>query len=169
MINKIGRHEVLLQINHNRYNFRTKKEHLHLGQISPVETMSQAKNFLYFGNSPFFRDQWLLLWFLWLILLLVDFADLWLVTSTVRLHVSNYSQLSDYTVRLQLYTVISEKLCSKCTNHIEEIVTVTMNPMLIYMLIVHAHCRNTKIRLLVKLYKYWSADRDLTHFLRHNH
>ena len=53
MINKIGRHEVLLQINHNRYNFRTKKEHLHLGQISPVETMSQAKNFLYFGISPF--------------------------------------------------------------------------------------------------------------------
>ena len=44
LINKIGRREVLLQINHNRYNFRTKKEHLHLGQISPVETMSQAKN-----------------------------------------------------------------------------------------------------------------------------
>ena len=128
-----------------------------------------SKKFLYFGNSPFFRDQWLLLWLLWLILLLVDFADLWLVTSTVRLHVSNYSQLSDYTVRLQLYTVISEKLCSKCTNHIEEIVTVTMNPMLIYMLIVHAHCGNAKIRLLVKLYKYWSADRDLTHLLRHNH
>ena len=45
MINKIGRHEVLLPINHNRYNFRKKrKKKLHLGQISPVETVSQAKN-----------------------------------------------------------------------------------------------------------------------------
>ena len=33
----------------------------------------------------------------------------WLATSTVRLKVSDYSQLSDYTVRLQLYRMIGEK------------------------------------------------------------
>ena len=32
---RIGRHEVLLPINHNHYNF---------GETSPVETMSKAKN-----------------------------------------------------------------------------------------------------------------------------
>ena len=37
-------------------------------------------------------------------------ADLvWLAASTVWLQVSNYSQLSDYTVRLQLYRMINEK------------------------------------------------------------
>ena len=34
---------------------------------------------------------------------------LWLTTSTVRLQVSDYGQLSDYTVRLQLYRTISKK------------------------------------------------------------
>ena len=33
----------------------------------------------------------------------------WLATSTVRLQVSNYSQLFDHTVRLHLYRMISEK------------------------------------------------------------
>ena len=33
----------------------------------------------------------------------------WLITSTVRSQVSDNSQLSDYTVRLQLYRMISEK------------------------------------------------------------
>ena len=36
----------------------------------------------------------------------VDLA--WLAASTVRLQVSNYSQLSEYTDRLQLYRTISE-------------------------------------------------------------
>ena len=39
---RIARHEVLLLINHNHYDFRKKK---HLGQTSPVGTMSKAKNF----------------------------------------------------------------------------------------------------------------------------
>ena len=38
---RIGRHEVLLPINHNHYNFRKKK---HIGQTSLVGTMSEAKN-----------------------------------------------------------------------------------------------------------------------------
>ena len=33
----------------------------------------------------------------------------WLAASTVRLQVSDYSQLSDYTIRLQLYRMINEK------------------------------------------------------------
>ena len=37
--NRIGRQKVLLPSNHNRYNFR--KQHIHLGQISPVETISK--------------------------------------------------------------------------------------------------------------------------------
>ena len=32
----------------------------------------------------------------------------WLAASTVRFQVSNYSKLSDYTVRLQLHKMISE-------------------------------------------------------------
>ena len=50
---RIGQHEVLLPINHNRYNFR-KKNRKHLAQASPVETMSKVKKFLHFGNSPVF-------------------------------------------------------------------------------------------------------------------
>ena len=38
MIDRIGRQEVLLPIDHNSYNFQ--KQQIHLGQISMVETMS---------------------------------------------------------------------------------------------------------------------------------
>ena len=39
---RIGRHEVLLPINHNRYNFR--KKQIHLGQKSPVEKKVKEQN-----------------------------------------------------------------------------------------------------------------------------
>ena len=61
---------------------------------------------------------------------MVDLADLWLAASTVQLQVSNCSQLSDYTVQLWLYRMISGKLSSKCTNHIEEIVMVMNNQLI---------------------------------------
>ena len=62
VIDRIGRQEVLLPINHNSYNFQ--KQQIHSGQISMVETMSKIKNF-HFGNSSiFFQDKWLLLWLL---------------------------------------------------------------------------------------------------------
>ena len=48
----------------------------------------------------------------------------WSATSTVRLQVSDYSQLSDYAVQLQLYRVVSEISSTWCTNHILEIVMV---------------------------------------------
>ena len=41
---RIGRQEVLLQININCYNFR--KQQIHLGQISLVETMSKGKKYV---------------------------------------------------------------------------------------------------------------------------
>ena len=56
---RIGRHEVLLPINHNHYNFGKK---IHLGQISPVGAMSKAKNLEIF--LLFFQGKWLLLWLL---------------------------------------------------------------------------------------------------------
>ena len=61
---KIGRHKVLLPINHNHYNFRKKK--IHLGQTSLVGTMSKVKNL----EIPqfIFQVKWLLLWLLWSIL-----------------------------------------------------------------------------------------------------
>ena len=37
---RIGRHEVLLQISHNHYNFRQK---IHLENKSPVKTMYKVK------------------------------------------------------------------------------------------------------------------------------
>ena len=40
---RIGRHEVPLPINHNHYNFQKNKQQLHLGQTSPIRTMSKAK------------------------------------------------------------------------------------------------------------------------------
>ena len=46
---RIGWQEVQLPTNHNCFNFR--KPQTHLGQISPVETMSKVKTFLHFGNS----------------------------------------------------------------------------------------------------------------------
>ena len=39
---RIVRHEVLLPISHDHYNFQKKK--IHLGQTSPVGTMSKATN-----------------------------------------------------------------------------------------------------------------------------
>ena len=42
----------------------------------------------------------------------------WLAASTVQLQVFDYSQLSDFTVWLQLYKMISEKWSSWYTNHI---------------------------------------------------
>ena len=39
---KIGRHEVLLPINRNRFNFR--KQQIHLGLIYPAETMFKVKS-----------------------------------------------------------------------------------------------------------------------------
>ena len=42
----------------------------------------------------------------------------WLAASTIQLQVSDYSQLSNYTVRLQLSSMISEKWSSSCTSHI---------------------------------------------------
>ena len=41
---RIGRHKVLLPINHNHYNFRKKKKRIHVGQTSPVGTMCKVKN-----------------------------------------------------------------------------------------------------------------------------
>ena len=43
IMDRIGRQEILLPINHDHFNFRKKKQ-LHLEQISPVETMSLIKN-----------------------------------------------------------------------------------------------------------------------------
>ena len=67
---RVGRHGVLLPINHNRYNFREK---IHLGQTSPAGTMSKI-TFLYFRKKTqfFFQNKWLLLWLFWSILWLVD-------------------------------------------------------------------------------------------------
>ena len=61
---------------------------------------------------------------------MVDLDDLWLAALTVWLQASNCSQLSDYTVQLWLYRMISGKLSSKCTNHIEEIVMVMNNQLI---------------------------------------
>ena len=48
---RIARHEVLLPINHNQYNFRKK---IHLEQISPIETISQGKYFSIVEIPQFF-------------------------------------------------------------------------------------------------------------------
>ena len=46
-----------------------------------------------------------------------SWADLvWFAALNVRLRVSDYSQLSDCTIQLQLYSMISEKWGCKCTN-----------------------------------------------------
>ena len=55
----------------------------------------------------FFYDKWLLLFSLWSILWLVDLAE-WTQYDWL-LQLSDYSQLFDYTIRLQLYRMISEK------------------------------------------------------------
>ena len=49
---RIGRQEVLLPINQNRYNFR--KQQIHLGQISLVEAMSKVKKKLFILEIPQF-------------------------------------------------------------------------------------------------------------------
>ena len=52
VIDRIGRQEVLLPINHNSYNFQ--KQQIHSGQISMVETMSKVKNFPFWKFLNFF-------------------------------------------------------------------------------------------------------------------
>ena len=49
---RIGRHKVLLPMNHNHDYFR--KQQIQLGQMSPVWTMSKEENLLNFGNSLVF-------------------------------------------------------------------------------------------------------------------
>ena len=62
MIDRIGRQEVLLPIDHNSYNFQ--KQQIHLGQISMVETMPKVKKIPFWKFLNFFKDKWLLLWLL---------------------------------------------------------------------------------------------------------
>ena len=50
----------------------------------------------------------------------------WLAHVTVWLQVSDYSQLSDYTVGLQLCRLIRVKYTSLCTNHIWENCNIVM-------------------------------------------
>ena len=66
---RIRWHEVLLPINKNHNNFRKKI----LGQTPPVGTMPKAKNLEI--SQFFFQGKWLLLWLLWSILWLVNFAE----------------------------------------------------------------------------------------------
>ena len=55
---RIERYEVLSSINHNRYNFRKKKQ-IHFG-----ETMPRVKNTYILEIPHFFQDKYLLLWLL---------------------------------------------------------------------------------------------------------
>ena len=89
---RIGRHEVLLPINHNHYNFWKKKKHW--GETSPVETMSKAKNL---EISQFTCQVVAMVIVIDSVIGGFSWVNLvWLAASTVRLQVSDYSQLSDY-------------------------------------------------------------------------
>ena len=66
--------------------------------------MPKAKNLEISQFS--FQGKWLLLWLLWSIWWSVDLAE-WTQYDWV-LQLSDYFQLSDYTVWLQLYSMISE-------------------------------------------------------------
>ena len=59
---RIGRQEVLLPVNHDRYDFWTQK--IHFGQISPLETIPKVKTISILKISQIFYDKWLL-WLLW--------------------------------------------------------------------------------------------------------
>ena len=94
---RIGRHKVLLPINHNHDYFR--KQQIQLGQMSPVWTMSKEENLLNFGNPLVFL--FFLLFFLRQVIVAMVIVintmiggfgrkDLVrLAASTVRLQVSN--------------------------------------------------------------------------------
>ena len=94
---------------HSRYNFQ--KQQIHLGQMSHVDVSSKK-------TSPFWK---FLNYFLGLVVVVMvivinsvigglGWVDLvWLASSTVHLQMSDYSHMSDYTVQLQLYRIISEK------------------------------------------------------------
>ena len=102
---RIEWHEVLLPINHNRFNFRKEKQK-HLGQTSLVEKMSKIQ------NSSILEIPQVVVAMVFAINSVIGFywVDLvWLAASTVRLQVFDYSQPSEYTVRLQLYIMSSEK------------------------------------------------------------
>ena len=83
-----GRHDVLLPIDHNHYNFREEQNNL-LGKIYPLEIFSKPIKYPKFWNSPVLLRNWLLLWKLLSILCLVDLV--WLAASIVWLQVSDYS------------------------------------------------------------------------------
>ena len=86
---RIGRHEVLLPINLNRYKIqkKRKKQLLLLGQTS--------KNFQFFSIAMVILINSVIVGFSW-----VDLV--WLAASSVLLQVSNYSQLSVHSVWLQM-------------------------------------------------------------------
>ena len=70
------------------------------------------KKFLNFGNSTTFLGQVVVAMVIVIKSVIggFDWKDkIWLAASTVWLQVSDYSQLCEYTVWLQLYKMISEK------------------------------------------------------------
>ena len=102
---RIEWHEVLLPIDHYRFNFRKEKQK-NLGQTFLVEKMSRVQ------NSSILEIPQVVVAMVFAINSVIGFywVDLvWLAASTVRLQVSDYSQPSEYTVRLQLYMMSSEK------------------------------------------------------------
>ena len=91
-------------------------------QLIISKNFSSGDNVFKLNIPPFWKlpcfslDKWLLLWLSQSILWLADLAE-W-TSYDWLLQLSDYSQLSNSTVRLQLYRMISEKLSSWCTNHI---------------------------------------------------
>ena len=83
-----GRHDILLPIDLNHYNFREEQNNL-LEKIYPLEIFSKPIKYPKFWNSAVLLRNWLLLWKLLSILCLVELV--WLAASTVWLQVSDYS------------------------------------------------------------------------------
>ena len=75
--------------------------------------MFKVKNSSILEIPHFSKDKWLLLWLIVINSVIGGFSRvdlrMRLAASTVQLPVSEHSQLSDYTVRLQLFKMISEK------------------------------------------------------------
>ena len=93
---RIGWQEVLLRINHNCYDFWTQQ--IHLGQISQLETIPKIKKSIFQKFPRFSTIRGYCYGYCANSVIggfgLVDLV--WLATPTVRLEVSDYNQLSDY-------------------------------------------------------------------------
>ena len=162
---QIGWHEVLLPVNHNYYNVRKRNIYLSKGFQYQLSIINSKKN-LPFRKFVSFKRQVVVAMVNVINYVIGGFSSVNVVeltALTLWLQLSDYSQLSYYTMQLQLHRTINEKKQSRwCTNHIwgnwngydlTQNATMLLCDIGTYFYLVYLHCRLVTSFLLFKSWR----------------